>query len=142
MPKTKKADGYNILDKKDWSALRKKEPERFEYVVEGAAYLDLRKLKLEPIEGIDLAKAENLARVVRGLAFAAIESISSGHPGGSSSKVEQILALLLSGEMAFNPLEPNHPGRDRIVWSAGHCTPLFHSILSLVFSNNLFCPLL
>jgi len=133
MVKAKKTGGYNILNKKDLDALKKKEPERFKYAAEGGAYLNLRGLKLSPIEEIDLERAENLARVIRGLAFAAIESISSGHPGGSSSKVEQILSLLLSGEMAFDPLEPNHPGRDRLVWSAGHCTPLFHSVLSLIY---------
>ncbi|MFZ5559890.1 MAG: hypothetical protein ACOZAL_03825 [Patescibacteria group bacterium] len=130
MPKKK---DYNILNKKDLSALAKKEPKRFKYVVEGGAYLDLRGLNLEPIKGIDLDKANHLAKIIRGLAFAAIDSIKGGHPGGSSSKVEQVLSLLLSGVMAFDPLNPNHPGRDRIVWSAGHCTPLFHSILSLIY---------
>jgi transketolase len=69
------------------------------------------------------------------MAFCAIDSIKSGHPGGSSSKVEQILSLLLSGDFVFDPLQPNHPGRDRIVWAAGHCTPLFHSILSLIYES-------
>jgi len=138
MPKTKasaKSEVYNILDKKQLSALMKKEPKRFKYLAEGGAYLDLRKLKLEPLEEINLKRSESLARVIRGLAFAAIDSIKSGHPGGSSSKVEQILTLLTSGAMAFDPLAPNHPGRDRIVWSAGHCTPLFHSVLSLIYES-------
>jgi len=130
MPKNK---NYNILKETDLKTLQKKEPKRFKYVTEGGAYLDLRKLNLEPIKGIDEEKTGQLAKIIRGLAFAAIESISSGHPGGSSSKVEQVLSLLLSGEMAFDPLNPNHPGRDRIVWSAGHCTPLFHSVLSLIY---------
>lgn len=138
MPRTKasaKSAGYNILDKKQLSALMKKEPKRFKYFAEGGAYLDLRKLKLEPIEGVNLKRSENLAKIIRGLAFTAIDSIKSGHPGGSSSKVEQILGLLTSGAIAFNPLQPNHPGRDRFVWSAGHCTPLFHSVLSLIYES-------
>jgi transketolase len=138
MPRTKvsaKSAGYNILDKKQLSDLMKKEPKRFKYLAEGGAYLDLRKLKLEPIEGTNIKRSENLAKIIRGLAFAAIDSIKSGHPGGSSSKVEQILSLLTSGAMAFDPLQPNHPGRDRIVWSAGHCTPLFHSVLSLIYES-------
>jgi len=134
MPRTKKSI-YNILDKKDLSVLMKKEPKRFKYLAEGGQYLNLKDLSLKPIEGIDLEKSGHLAKIIRGLAFAAIESISSGHPGGSSSKVEQILSLLLSGDFIFNPLDPNHPGRDRIVWSAGHCTPLFHSILSLIYES-------
>lgn len=135
MIKTKEnKNPYNILDEKDLNVL-KNNPERFKQTDEGNIYLDLRKLNLEPLKEIDLERTENLARIIRGLAFAAIESISSGHPGGSSSKVEQFLSLLLSGEMAFNPLEPNHPGRDRVVWSAGHCTPLFHSVLSLIYES-------
>jgi len=126
---------FNILDKKELSALKKKEPKRFEYKVEGGEYLDLRGFDLPAIEGIDLEKINKLARVIRGLAFAAIEGIKSGHPGGSSSKVEQVLALLLSGVLAFDPMEPKHPGRDRVVWSAGHCTPLFHSILALIYES-------
>jgi len=133
MPTKKKI--YNVLKDTDLKTLQKKEPKRFKYVAEGGAYLDLRKLNLEPIKGIDLDKTNHLAQIIRGLAFAAIDSIKSGHPGGSSSKVEQILSLLTSGVMAFDPLRPNHPGRDRIVWSAGHCTPLFHSILSLIYES-------
>jgi len=126
---------YNILNEEHLNELKKQEPERFKYNPEGAFYMNLQKLNLEPIAGIDMVKTENLARIIRGLSFAAIESISSGHPGGSSSKVEQFLSLLLSGEMAFDPLDPNHPGRDRVVWSAGHCTPLFHSVLSLIYES-------
>jgi transketolase len=134
MPRTKKIT-YDILDKKELNVLMKKEPKRFKYLAEGGQYLNLKGLSLKPIEGIDLEKSEHLAKIIRGLAFAAIESINSGHPGGSSSKVEQILSLLLSGDFVFDPLNPNHPARDRIVWSAGHCTPLFHSILSLIYES-------
>jgi transketolase len=138
MPKIKasqKSKSYNILDKKQLDTLMREEPKRFKYLAEGGVYLDLRKLNLEPIKGIDLDKSAHLAQIIRGLAFAAIDSIKSGHPGGSSSKVEQVLSLLLSGDLAFDPLNPNHSGRDRMVWSAGHCTPLFHSTLSLIYES-------
>jgi transketolase len=135
MAKTKTSGGYNILNKSDLSILQKKEPKRFRYTAEGGHYMDLRKLNLKPVLGIDLEKTAELAKIVRGLSFAAIENISSGHPGGSSSKTEQMLAMLLSGELAFDPLNPNHPGRDRVVWSAGHCTPLFHATLSLIYES-------
>ncbi len=132
--KSKKIN-YDILDKKEWNSLIKKEPKRFKYLAEGGYYVNLQGLSLKPIEGIDLEKTNELAKILRGMAFSAIDSIKSGHPGGSSSKVEQILSLLLSGDFVFDPLQPNHPGRDRIVWGAGHCTPLFHSILSLIYES-------
>jgi transketolase len=126
---------YNILDQKELSALKKKEPKRFKYLAEGGTFLNLQGLELAPIEGIDIEKTSHLAKIVRGLAFAAIDAAKSGHPGGSSSKVEQALALLTSGVLAFDPLEPKHPGRDRVVWSAGHCTPLIHAILVLIYES-------
>ena len=82
---------------------------------------------------LDREKLEKISRVLRGLAFATVEAVQSGHPGGSSSKVEQFVALSLSGVMAFDPLAPKSPGRDRLIWSAGHCTPLLHSANALYY---------
>ncbi|MBU2036609.1 hypothetical protein KJ866_00135 [Patescibacteria group bacterium] len=124
---------YNILETKEIEVLKEKEPRRFEYKLEGGAYLDLRGLELAPVEELDVEKVNRLAKIIRGLAFAAVEGIKSGHPGGSSSKTEQFLAMLFSGVLAFDALNPNHPGRDRVVWSAGHCTPLHHAILALIY---------
>jgi transketolase len=97
------------------------------------AHLDLRAATLAPLEGIDEEKLSTLARVLRGLAFTAVDSANSGHPGGSSSKTEMALALLASGVFRFDATRPKHPGRDRIVWSAGHCSPLFHALIALVY---------
>ncbi len=126
---------YNILDNAELESLKKTEPQRFQYLVTGGFYLNLKGLELKPVEEINVEKISYLAKIVRGLAFAAIEGIKSGHPGGSSSKVEQILSLLLSGVLAFDPLNPKNPGRDRIVWSAGHCTPLLHALLALIYES-------
>ncbi|TSC53587.1 MAG: Transketolase [Parcubacteria group bacterium LiPW_39] len=126
---------YNILQSDDLELLKQQEPQRFEYLAEGGFYLNLKGLPLKPIEGIDIEKINHLAKIVRGLAFAAIEGIKSGHPGGSSSKVEQVLSLLFSGVLAFDPLDPKNPGRDRVVWSAGHCTPLLHAVLALIYES-------
>lgn len=103
--------------------------------LKGGDYLDLRSQALESISGVDEKKLKELARLCRGLMFAAIEASQSGHPGGSSSKVEALLSLLLSGEMAFDFLDPKNTGRDRMVWSAGHCTPLLYGMLSLVYES-------
>lgn len=126
---------YNILDHQELEKLKQEEPHRFQCIAEGAFYLNLEKLKLKPFDDLDIEKISEMAKIVRGLAFAAIEGIKSGHPGGSSSKVEQVLTLLCSGILAFDPMDAKHPGRDRIVWSAGHCTPLFHSVLALIYET-------
>ena len=123
---------YNLLEQEGREALAASEPERFQYRAEGSAYLDLRGLPLEPLRDIDEEKIATLCKIARGLAFAAVDAGQSGHPGGSTSKAEQVLTLLLSGAVAFDPRNPKHPGRDRIVWSAGHCSPLFHAVLAMV----------
>ena len=126
---------YNILNQKELNILKKKEPQRFQYLTEGGFYLNLKGLPLKPIDGIETERISHLSRIVRALAFSAINSAKSGHPGGSSSKVEQVLTLVLTGIMAFDPMDPKNPGRDRVVWSAGHCTPLFFAVLALIYES-------
>jgi transketolase len=126
---------YNVLEKEGLEALRASEPERFQYRPEGGAHLNLKGAPLPLLPEIDEEKIAVLCRVVRGLLFAAVDGARSGHPGGSSSKAEQLLALLASGVLGFDALNPKHPGRDRVVWSAGHCSPLFHAVVALVYET-------
>jgi transketolase len=120
----------NLLDP---GALAELDPGRLTYRPEGGAYLNLEGLALEPLPEIDEPHIAELCRVVRGFAFTAVDAAQSGHPGGSSSKVEMVMALLLSGALRFDAVHPKHPGRDRVVWSAGHCSPLFHAVGALVY---------
>ena len=125
----------DLLDKTAYAALAAAQPERFDYRAEGGNYVNLRGLPLEPLRELDEAKIANLCRVVRGLAFAAVDAAQSGHPGGSSSKTEIVLAMLLSGVLGFDAWHPKHPGRSRVVWSAGHCSPLAHGVVSLIYET-------
>jgi transketolase len=118
---------------KSASALEWKESRRLTGTPEGALHLDLRGAALPAPEGIDEERLARLASIVRGLAFTAVDGAKSGHPGGSSSKTEMVLALIASGAFHFDAERPKHPGRDRIVWSAGHCSPLFHALVALVY---------
>lgn len=126
---------YNVLEEEDLRAISVGEPERLQYRAAGGAYLNLQGLPLEPLAEVDENRIARLCRIVRGLAFAAVDAAQSGHPGGSSSKAEQVMTLLASGVLAFDPANPKHPGRDRIVWSAGHCSPLFHGLLALIYET-------
>lgn len=123
----------NILVSADREKFKKLQPRRFKIELQTAEYLDLRGADLSPLSGIETDRLEKMARVLRGLIFAAVEAGQSGHPGGSSSKAEQLLALVLGGAVAFDPLNPKNPGRDRVVWSAGHCTPAHYGLLSLLY---------
>lgn len=53
----------------------------------------------------------------------------SGHPGGSLSPVELIVALYFS-KLRHNPKDPQWPDRDRMVFSKGHSCPLWYAVLA------------
>ncbi|MCX6738474.1 MAG: thiamine pyrophosphate-dependent enzyme [Candidatus Parcubacteria bacterium] len=102
-------------------------------------YLNLCGHQLPPLPGIDEEKIAKLCNTVRGLVFSTVDASKSGHPGGSSSKVEQLVTLLCSGAFRFDAKDPKNPGRDRLVWSAGHCSPLAHSLNALVYETLRKC---
>ncbi|MCE5342361.1 MAG: transketolase [Eubacteriales bacterium] len=52
----------------------------------------------------------------------------SGHPGGSLSVTEILVALYFS-KMHIDPKNPKDPGRDRLVLSKGHATPGLYGVL-------------
>jgi transketolase len=124
---------FNISEDGDLAKLKRTEPKRFKSEANGAQYIDLRALPLAPVPNFEIGRLTHLANILRGLIFATVEAAQSGHPGGSSSKVEQFLTLLMGGFIAFDPTDPKHPGRDRVIWSSGHCTPLLYSGLALIY---------
>jgi len=123
----------NLFQENELKKLIDIEPQRFQVGQSGAQYLNLQNLDLEKPQDFDQERLEKLARIMRGFIFAAVEAGQSGHPGGSSAKVEQILALVLGENLAFDPINPKNPGRDRLIWSAGHCTPGLFAINSLLY---------
>lgn len=124
---------YNPLSKNGLENIKKAHPERFKICEQNAEYVNLMGLELESIPEIDVAKFNELARLQRGFIFSTLEASQSGHPGGSSGKVEQFLAMVLGGAMAFDPFDPKNTGRDRVGWSAGHCSPGLYSGLTLFY---------
>jgi transketolase len=54
----------------------------------------------------------------------------SGHPGGSLSAVDAIVALYFL-HMKHNPNHPSDPNRDRFILSKGHAAPALYSVLAL-----------
>ncbi len=53
----------------------------------------------------------------------------SGHPGGSLSAVDAIVALYFK-HMKYDPSKPNDPNRDRFILSKGHAAPALYATLS------------
>lgn len=53
----------------------------------------------------------------------------SGHPGGSLSAVDALVALYFS-HMIHDPKKPDDPNRDRFILSKGHAAPALYAILA------------
>lgn len=58
-----------------------------------------------------------------------IGDAGSGHPGGSLSEVELLLALYLR-VMRHDPANPQWPDRDRFILSKGHGCPALYAVLA------------
>ncbi len=54
---------------------------------------------------------------------------NSGHPGGSMSAADIVVALYFH-QMKHDPRNPKWPERDRFVLSKGHCTPVLYAALA------------
>ena len=54
----------------------------------------------------------------------------SGHPGGSLSAVELLVALYQGGVIKVDPKNPDWEGRDRFILSKGHVGPVLYSVLA------------
>lgn len=70
------------------------------------------------------------ADTIRTLSIDAVEKAKSGHPGMAMGCAE-IAAVLWGKVMNYNPEDPQWPGRDRFILSAGHGSMLLYSALHL-----------
>lgn len=91
--------------------------------------MTLQDNKIKHMDPINLeqlqARAKQVRRDILEMTFAA----ASGHPGGSLSAVEIVVALY-SVIMKFDPKNPRWAERDRFILSKGHATPLLYSVLA------------
>lgn len=76
-----------------------------------------------------LAGLENRARAVRRHIVRMICDAGSGHPGGSLSATDIIIALYFH-LMRHDPKNPCWADRDRFVASKGHCAPAIYAALA------------
>ena len=74
--------------------------------------------------------ALNLAAVkVRKHIIEMLFKAKSGHPGGSLSAVDALIALYFA-HMKHDPNKPTDPDRDRFILSKGHAAPALYSVLA------------
>ncbi|SHD76200.1 transketolase [Schnuerera ultunensis] len=72
---------------------------------------------------------EGKCKELRGTVLKMINKASSGHPGGSLSMMEIIIALYYQ-KMRINPENPYDNSRDRFVLSKGHAAPALYAVLA------------
>lgn len=72
-----------------------------------------------------------MANAVRALSVDMVEEAQSGHPGMPLGAAD-LVTLLFTEYLKYDPANPHHPGRDRFVLSAGHASALLYATLHLV----------
>jgi len=77
----------------------------------------------------DMDKLKELCRDVRKDILTMIYKAGSGHPGGSLSATEMMVALFFN-IMHHNPRNPEDKDRDRFILSKGHAAPAYYSVLA------------
>ena len=70
-----------------------------------------------------------IARELRRDIIQAIYTAGSGHPGGSLSELEILIALYFR-VMRHDPNNPNWADRDRLILSKGHASPGLYAVLA------------
>ena len=85
-----------------------------------------------PTPGSSTASADRtrMADAIRVLAMDAVEAAKSGHPGMPMGMADAATALF-ADHLKFDPADPDWPGRDRFVLSAGHGSMLLYALLHL-----------
>jgi transketolase len=78
----------------------------------------------------DGALYAQMAHAIRVLAMDAVEHARSGHPGMPMGMAD-VATVLFSEYLRFDPKNPQWPGRDRFVLSAGHGSMLLYALLYL-----------
>lgn len=84
----------------------------------------------QTLPGRDPAALTAIARRMRRDVIEMTYRAGSGHPGGSFSEMEVLLALYLGRVMRHAPSEPAHPDRDYFVLSKGHAAPGLYAVLA------------
>ena len=71
-----------------------------------------------------------LAKEIRKKSLEMVHQANASHIGGALS-VADILAVLYTDILQFDPKNRNHPDRDRLILSKGHCCTALYAVLAL-----------
>jgi transketolase len=76
-----------------------------------------------------IKKLELMTVTIRKHVIEMLYRAKSGHPGGSLSAVDALVALYFA-HMNHNPKKPCDPNRDRFILSKGHAVPALYAVLA------------
>lgn len=79
---------------------------------------------------VDHDDVRSMANAIRALSMDAVQTANSGHPGMPMGMAD-VVSVLFSRFLSFDPSCPDWPDRDRFVLSAGHGSMLLYSLLWL-----------
>ena len=77
----------------------------------------------------NIYKLDLIAVKIRKHIIEMLYKAKSGHPGGSLSTVDTLVALYFI-HMKHNPKKPSDPNRDRFILSKGHAAPALYAVLA------------
>jgi len=78
---------------------------------------------------VQINELEKIAWTVRRDIIKMIAQARSGHPGGSLSSTDIMVALYFN-VMNVDPKNPKWEGRDYFILSKGHCCPALYAVLA------------
>ena len=81
------------------------------------------------VKPLDIVSLERQAVQIRREILETLACAGSGHPGGSLSSVE-IMLTLYGHQMDHKPSDPKWEGRDRLIISKGHVSPVVYVTLA------------
>lgn len=81
------------------------------------------------MEKLSVEQLKAKAKLVRRHIVEMTGAAASGHPGGSLSATEMLVALYFN-LMEHNPQDPQWPDRDRLILSKGHASPALYAALA------------
>jgi len=89
------------------------------------------KFRIEPQYPIQqsLEELKAFTQQIRRDIILSVYAAGSGHPGGSLSSTD-MLSVLFTEFLHHRPREPKWEGRDRVIFSKGHVSPLLYSLFA------------
>ena len=78
---------------------------------------------------MDIQELQEICRQVRRDIIIMTNKAGAGHPGGSLSATEALVALYFDVMKGIDPKDDKNPNRDRFVLSKGHAAPALYGTL-------------